>query len=113
MSEVSGGRVDPPDPPIDPNEYEISVKVPDQVVTDGSIRTYLHQIAHQINESDHVHIWPDESDGLRRDETGAYWADATMTIEYNIGSCPGRRPEDLEVIEDPTVDPGESDDDEG
>jgi hypothetical protein len=103
MSERHGGRVDPPDPPINANLYDISVKVPDEVVSDGRIHTYLQGIAEQINESDAVQIWHDDDDPVRRDDAGSYWVDATMKINYYIGSCPGRRPEE------PGDEPGDPD----
>ena|SRR5689334_7417729 len=93
MSDTDGRRVNPPDPPIDPSEYDISVKLPDEVVAGRHVHEYLDQLAARINESDDVQIMHDDDSRLRQDDTGSYWADATMTIYYQLGSCPGRRPE--------------------
>ena len=50
-------------------DYDISVKVPEDVDSDG-VHAYLRRLAENINESEDVAVDHDDSTGLRRDSSG-------------------------------------------
>jgi hypothetical protein len=82
------------EPDLD-EDYQISVKLPEDVADEDDrphhhVQHYLDRLADAINASDHVHVQHDDGVGIRLDESGAAWQDATMSIYYSVGCGPKR-----------------------
>jgi hypothetical protein len=73
-------------------DYDISVRVPEDVDSDG-VHDYLRRLAENINESEDVAVDHDDSTSLRRDSAGL-WADATMIVYLGCGTKKGDQADD-------------------
>ena len=95
-SDNGGGKVDPPDPPVDPDVYHIHVKMPPDADDDPvAVQGFLTRIADELNASDTTTISGHTTHPVRTDGDGDTWAKGTMVIPMYLG-CGTKKPDDGE-----------------